>query len=396
MPEPTFREYTPADAEDLLGIRNAIFPPLTLSQWREGEKSNTASLAYLGDEIVGAIPMEFRDIQLAPGAVVSTIFEHAVGTREDMRSKGIGSGMIAAAREFLQDRVDVIMVYRGAERSPGYKFYDKTGHVDLLYLRTCTWEPAAGRGGDCAVGGLDEFLGDAEAVASVFAEMFAGHGGFPYRTGPEYWPMAMARGIYHVLPQQAHYIRYPRTGDLQGYIMVGERTGERADQPLQVQDAAATGPGALEECLRALGNLASDLGKPVTWMLSSEHPCLQAALDIGFVPQLRHMMIMGQVIAPQRLFGKVCTDLSLLSDLKINVWTPTTDYTLYEAPGAQKEITLEAKDWAIHRLLCRRLDLATAVRQDIVTVHSASEDIVNRLSEALPYDPWAYIAIDYT
>ncbi|HCU37505.1 MAG TPA: hypothetical protein DGT21_19360 [Armatimonadetes bacterium] len=396
MREPTFREYTPADADDLLSIRNAIFPPLTLDRWREAEEANTASLAYLGDEIVGAIPMEFRDIQLAPGAVASTIFEHAVGTREDMRSKGIGGGMIDAAREFLRDRVEVMMVYRGAERSPGYKFYEKTGHVDLLYLRTCTWEPAAGPGGNCATGGLDEFLADAEAVASVFAGMFAGHGGFPYRTGPEYWPMAMARSIYHVLPQQTHYIRYPRTGDLQGYIMVGERTGERADQPLQVLDVAATGPGSLEECLKALANLAADLGKPVTWMLSSEHPCLQAAIETGFVPQLRHMMIMGQVIAPERLFGKACTDLELLSDLKINVWTPTTDYTLYEAPGARTEITIEAKDWAIHRLLCRRLDLAAAVNGEIVTVLNGTDDIIDRLSRALPYNPWAYVAIDYT
>jgi GNAT superfamily N-acetyltransferase len=395
MSEITFREYRPADAEDLLSIRNAIFPPLSLEQWRACEPSNTAAMAYKGDEVVGAIPMELRDFQVAPGAVINTIFEHAVGTREDMRSQGIGSGMIGAAREFLAERVEAMMVYRGAERSIGYRFYEKSGHVDLIYLRTATWEPEQAPETDCAIGGLAELYADAEEVCGVFAGMFGQYGGFPYRDGPGYWERAMGRGIYMVIPQQTHYIRYPSSGPLEAYMIVGEKMGERADQPLQVQDAAGSSAG-VRECLKALANLAVDRAKTVAWTLSSEHPCLGVALEAGFKPDLRQMMIMGQVIAPQRLFDKVCVDAELVADLKINVWTPTRDYVLYEGPQAKTEVTIEAKDWSIHRLLCRRLDLAGAVAGDIVTIHNGTPEIVDRLSRALPYNVWAYPVIDYT
>ncbi len=396
MSEVTFREYTPADAEDLLGIRNAIFPPLTLEQWRKLEPTNTAAMAYIGDEPVGAIPLELRPFQVAPGAVIDTAFEHAVGTREDMRSRGIGSGMIAAAREFLQDRAEMLMVYRGAERSRGYRFYEKTGHVDLIYLRIATWKPEQLPAGDCTLGGVDELHADSEGILSVFTAMFGDYGGFPYRDGPGYWALAMRRGIYMVIPQNTHYIRYPAAGPLQAYMIVGEKTGDRADQPLQVEDAAATGPDALQHCLRTLANLAVERAKPVSWLLSSEHPCREVALDAGFQPDLRYTMIMGQVLTPQRLFGKVCTDLGLVADLKINVWTPTRDYTLYEGPEARTEVTIEAKDWAIHRLLCRRLDFASAVNGDIVSMLNATPDIIERISNVLPYNLWAYPTIDYT
>ncbi len=396
MSEVTFREYTPDDAEDLLTLRNAIFPPLTLEQWRKLEPVNTAAMACIGDELVGAIPLEFRPFQVAPGAIIDTAFEHAVGTREDMRSRGIGSGMIAAAREFLQDRAEMLMVYRGAERSRGYRFYEKTGHVDLIYLRAATWEPEQVPQGDCALGGLDELYADSEQIFSVFTAMFGDYGGFPYRDGPGYWELAMKRGIYMVVPQDTYYIRYPAGGPLQAYMIVGEKTGDRADQPLQIQDAAATDAEALQHCLQTLANMAVEKGKPVTWLLSSEHPCRQIAMDTGFKPDLRYTMIMGQVLAPQRLFRKVCTDLDLVADLKVNVWTPTRDYTLYEGPEANTEVTIEAKDWAIDRLLCRRLDFAGAVKSDIVSVLNATPDIIERISNALPYNAWAYPTIDYT
>ena len=395
MSEMTYREYRPDDAEDLLSIRNAIFPPLSLEQWRDCEPSNTAVMAYRGDEPVGAIPMEFRPFQVAPGTVIDTIFEHAVGTREDMRSKGIGSGMIDAAREFLTDRAEAMMVYRGAERSAGYRFYEKTGHVDLIYLRTATWEPEKADETDCAIGGLSELYADAEQVFAVFSAMFGEHGGFPYRYGPGYWERAMNRGIYMVIPQQTHYIQYPSSGPLEAYMIVGEKMGERADQPLQVQDAAANGEG-LGECFKALANLALEQSKAVSWLLSSEHPCREAALAAGFKPDLRQTIIMGQVIAPQRLFDKVCVDAQLVADLKINVWTPTRDYVLHEGPEAKTEVTIEAKDWAIHRLLCRRLDLADAVAGDIVSIQNGTREIVNRISRALPYNVWAYPVMDYT
>lgn len=400
MADITFREYTPDDAEDLLEIRNAIFPPLTVQQWRKTEHENTASMAYEGDEVVGAIPLEYRTFKLAPGCDISVCFEHAVGTREDMRGRGIGSGMIQKAREFLQDHCEMLLVYRGAERSIGYNFYVKSGHVDLIYMRGGTWDPnesPPSASDNCSAGDLDDLLAQSEDIHPVYQAMYGDIGGFPPRSDAGYWQRAMSRGIYMVIPQITHFIRYPAEGDIEAYLILGQRTGERADQPWIVQEAASSsGPEALREVFNTAGAMAADEDKTIQWSMQWEHPLRDFAADMGFETELRGMMIMGQVLAPQRLFKKACVDESLVEDLRIRVWTPTTDYVLYEGPQAKTEVTIEAKDWAMIRLLARRLDLAGCVAQDIVTVHNGTLDIIERITSALPYNPWCYHAIDYT
>ena len=82
------REAMPEDVDDILQVRNAIFPPLTPEEYL-ADPTMTCSIAYLDGEPVGAIPLSVRQFRLAPGVVVGAAFENAVGTREDMRSRGI-------------------------------------------------------------------------------------------------------------------------------------------------------------------------------------------------------------------------------------------------------------------------------------------------------------------
>ena len=130
----------PDEIEAMLSIRNAIFPPISAEDWRR-YRSDTASMAFLDGIPIGAIPLDQRRFQIAPGVVIDTAFEHAVGTRADFRSRGIGTAMIEAAAAFLHERAEALMVYRGAERSPGYRFYERSGHRDLIYMRTLSRPP---------------------------------------------------------------------------------------------------------------------------------------------------------------------------------------------------------------------------------------------------------------
>ena len=70
----------------------------------------------------------------------------------------------------------------------------------------------------------------------------------------------------------------------------------------------------------------------------------------------------------------------LLANLKINAWTPTKDYILFEGPVLEKEIIREAKDIIIQRLLTRRLDVMTAFRHDLLTIRNGVEAIAGRLA----------------
>ncbi len=387
-------EYTPELAEDALRIRNAIFPTVTLEDWLR-TTSMRGSLAYLGDEVVGCIPMDQREFLVAPGTPIAVIFENAVGTREDMRSKGIGTAMIQAAREFLADRIDVMMVYRGAERSPGYRFYVKSGHYDMIYVRHTAWgEPRGGSQG-VTMGGVDEIDADREGIHAAFAATYGGIAGFPRRYSG-YQSTQLRHHIYSVLPQSRLLFRYPAQGELEAYCIVGARTAEGADPSLAILEMASrTGPEAMRPVLEAVGAEAASRQVAVTRYTSHDDPFRLLAREMGFVEGLRQFMVMAQIIRPQALCEKTCTDLSLLADLKINVWTPTVDYVLHEGPEARREITIEAKDTELTRLLCRRLDVRWAIERDIISVRGGTPDISQRLGDAFAFSPWVYHHIDY-
>ena len=167
----------PDEIDDMLSVRNAIFPPVSREEWLK-HPTNTASMAYLEGVPIGAIPLDQRQFLIAPGKPIATAFEHAVGTREDFRSRGVGGRMIEAAREFLAERCECLMVYHGAERSPGYKFYTKSGHHDLIYMRTLTWEPSDVQAEDTHAGDRDEIIASQSELLRVFQQAFAEYGGF--------------------------------------------------------------------------------------------------------------------------------------------------------------------------------------------------------------------------
>jgi GNAT superfamily N-acetyltransferase len=390
----TCREYRSADVEDLLSIRNAIFPPLTVEQWRATEPDMTASLAYLEDEIVGAIPLDQRDFLAAPGAPLRAAFENAVGTREDMRSKGVGGAMIECAKHFLADRCDMLLVYRGGERSAGYRFYEKSGHRDLLYVREALWRPHVSDASG-AVLGLDELYAEQDSVYRAFQATYAGYAGFPPRH-EDYWREALGRMIYDVIPQETIYVRYPATGPLQAYIVAGVRQGRYANDYVVVDEAASlTGPAAMAQAFWCLGAEAARRNLGVMDYQCSDHPWRPLLGQLGFEESPRGLMIMGQIIRPQALFARTCLAPDLLADLRIRVWTPTTDYVLSEGDRPNREITIETKDEYLIRLLTRRLNFDAAVACDLVTLHGGDAKIAQRLSQAFPYAPWVYLHLDY-
>lgn len=387
-------ECTPGVAEDALAVRNAIFPPLTLDQWL-ATKTMTGAVAYLGDDPVGCIPMDQRDFLAAPDTPIRVIFENAVGTREDMRSKGIGTAMIDAAGEFLSDRIDVMMVYRGGERTDGYRFYEKSGHRDLIYLRGMTWREASGRTQGVGVGGPAEMAEDADEIHAAFAATYGELAGFPPRSAG-YQHAQLDHQIYTVIPQDTVYLRYPDRGELEAYCILAGHTEGKPDRPMMVDEMASrTGDEAMRKVLSAVGAEAASRERAVTRHSSHDDPFRPLAREVGFREDLRSTMIMARIVRPQALFEKTCVDAGLVEDLKINVWTPSQDYVLHEGPEARVEITIEGKDAEITRMLCRRLDVQRAVDHDIISIRNGTPEIAERLGSALPFARWVYHHIDY-
>ncbi len=384
----------PDEIEQMLSIRNAIFPPVSAADWLKFP-SNTASMAFLDDIPIGAIPLDQRPFQVAPGRIIDTAFEHAVGTRADFRSRGVGGAMIDAAREFLAERAEALMVYRGGERTAGYRFYERSGHRDLIYMRPMTWAPADVEAGDVAVGGLDDCLAIQPELLRVFNAAFGDYGGFrPREVG--YWEMALNDMIFTVIPQEVIFARYPADGELPASCIATVRTSQRPDEQISIMEIAGVSDSAVREALLGVCAEGARRGWPVSTIASVDSPWRMLMREMGFEEGLRATMIMGQPIAPARLFEKVAADLDAVAELKINVWSPDYDDTIWEGDDATREITVEGKELLVNRMLMRRLDIPSAVASDLLTIAGEQGDDRERLAAALPYVPWEYHKIDWT
>ena len=384
----------PEEIEEMLSIRNAIFPPISAEDWLR-YPANTASMAFIDDIVIGAIPLDQRPFQVAPGKIIETAFEHAVGTRGDFRSRGIGSAMIDAARDFLADRAEALMVYRGGERTAGYRFYERSGHRDLIYMRTLEWTPQDVEPAGVAVGDLDDCLASQEEMLRVFDAAFGEYGGFrPREVG--YWEMALNDMIFTVIPQETIFVRHPAEGELEAYCIATVRTDARPDNSVSILEIAGISDDAVREVLRGVCEQGRSRDWPVSTIAGVDSPWRMLMREMGFVEGPRHTMIMGQPIAPARLFEKVCADPEAVAGLKISVWSPDLDALIWEGPEAEREIVVEGKELLIYRMLMRRLDVAAAVASDLLTIRDEQADDRERLAAALPFCPWEYHRLDWT
>src|SRR5688500_5707215 len=91
----TIRHAQKEDREPVLDFIRAMgFNPRDAVTW-DGLHM-TAVTAWAGSELVGAIPLEARPFQLAPGTVVTTLHQTAVAVHPDYRGRGVGSQLQAA------------------------------------------------------------------------------------------------------------------------------------------------------------------------------------------------------------------------------------------------------------------------------------------------------------
>ncbi len=385
------REMRPDELSVMLGLRNAVFGDVSEQQWRK-DATQTSAVAFMDGEIVAAIPLSLRRYRIRPGQVIRVAFENAVGVREDLRGKGIGSIVIAAAGEFLADRCDALMVYRGGERSAGYRFYQKTGHVDLHYSQTCALAEPRRCETSAKEGDTEQFLAAEEEIAPVFESAYGRFGGFPERE-PGYWKRALDSVIYACLPREFSSLFLRKDGRLVGYALLGAYTERWVDKRWHVLEMAAerNDPALIEEILAAACDSAARRGLGVQMEAPRWHPVFPTLTKLGFTVAQRGQIIQGrpldfEAMMRSQLDGKV-------SDLTVKFSTPARDFALEFGTGARKAI-LEMKDDTLVRLLFGRIDLLEAIRLEQVTV-VGDDATVRSLAAALPFVPWLYHEIDY-
>lgn len=390
-----FREYDPQqDSEPVRELLNVVFASAAVSAegWaRWTARDFTAPVALVDGKIAGAIPLFRRTYRVAPGTEVTAFVENRVGVAEPLRDKGLGSGMQACAKQFLQGRGDVLMVYRGAERSKGYRFYEKNGLLDISYPIATTLEPASEPAPGTRWVSEEEFFAQASLWHDIFAACYGRYGGYPARhpgylreiIGSVTWQEAMR--------QEFSFCMAEENGRPVGYMVLGLR-----NEALQVMELAVLG-GSVEWARRLLA-AARGRGAPVRCYAT--HGCLLALAlrRIGANPPPRErgaMILMVHVLDVASTARKVWRAVPALRDVEVRVWTPERDGVLHAASNPRRVLTLEMKEHTLARLLMRRLDVARAVAEERITLHGDEPGDPEAVSNALDPCPWMYHPIDY-
>ncbi len=401
MKEIIAREFRPEELETGLNVRNKIFPPITVEDW-QSTGPLTASMAFDGDEVVGFIPLAFREFKLAPDITITTAFENAVGTREDYRGRGVGTKMIEAAREFLKGRAQALCVYREDEFSKGYNFYAKTGHVDLHYVRHFIKDVSVGRVHDGVIvsHGRHEIEAVQDEFLDVFEETYYNYGGFPPRH-LGYWSKALNMTIYKIWPAQFYLLRLIREGRLLAYIIAQSRknTNSSGRKRLEVLEMASRGRDehSIKILLESAGQLCKEEGlDEVDVFMGDFNPFINVLESLGFCQGPRYFQIMALNHDPKGLFDKAWKERFYLPGVEVQVQTPMRNLTLLESHGCEvRNVTLEMKEDTFMRWLMGRIDFRTRVREGTITVMNGNDSIIDDITKAIPLCDWEYHHIDF-
>lgn len=392
-----YREMQPDDVLQALALRNEVFSDALVTQedWERDEM--LAAIAVLEGEVVGAIPLALREVVIAPGVTITAAFENSVGTREELRSQGIGRNMIATAREFLPERADALFVYRGDERSDGYRFYATTNHYDMLYSRHYRFgSPETGHlpPGITLAGKESVFL-NMERLEAVFNSTYGRHGGYPQRS-EGYWQRALSSSIYAEFPTDFSFVHIIQSEELLGYAICGVRS-TRHNSTAHVLEMATLGADLSigQRILTGVASVAAERKLGVDIQVSAADPFLPLLQSYGFAPEPRGTIIMAQVIDAPSFFEKHWHQRFDLYNTALVVRTPQDDYPLIEPEVRQSTLTLEMKEETLHRWLLARLDLRARLAEGSVTAYGASDQVIERVCDAIPCAPWAYHFIDW-
>jgi len=385
------REMKRADIPEMTRVRNSIFTRHAIAEadWNEDE---TAVLAFENGRMVGAIPLDMRDFTITPGVNIRTAFENSVGVVKGMRGKGVGTAMIECAAKFLQRRCHALFVYRGGETSRPYNFYRKTGHHDLHFTRRYTLaRPAKLRRSPLITMEAGEALRFEPQLLRMFRDCYGRMAGF----------RAHERGYYaaaldsHIFQEMRYdFVRLgcvEAGGGMRAYALFCG-SGE---QVIVLEMAARhCSNAAMAKLLAGLGDFAARRNAELVVPTSDTSPFIGTMRRMGFAGGPRGRIILARILRPKAVFDLVWKRPAGLRDLKLVIWTPTFSFTALEGSKDGPSVTLEMKEETMTRLLLARLDLASAITEERVTVRGGDEKIVRRICRGFRFCPWIYHHLD--
>jgi GNAT superfamily N-acetyltransferase len=386
-------EYDPKEVDEVLAFRNAVFGEIDRAQW---EAMNcTAVVARDGEQLVGFIPLQYREQCLRPGLAVPVVYENAVGVAEGRRGQGIGSRMIAVAAEFIRKRVDALFVIRGGERSEGYRFYRKTGHGDLSYM--CFYDlppevhwPAAEEAG---IELLDrERWLDLEPQLLALHEQRYGRFGGGWQRAPGYWRTILDGHVYR--DRKWWLIALGAGGErVRGYLVASHGLW-KASPDLCLYEVVGEDDATTAQLLRYARGLAGGERFRAPY-ISLANPIRPLLREMGFEESESSPHIMARILRPDRIFQRLAAGSNLLDTLSLTVATPHRVLAVNAPPEPRYTVRLEMKESLLSRLFCCRLDLEAALEMELVRWNGRDPALKRTLCEIFSFADWVQWFTDF-
>lgn len=382
------REYREEDEASCLELRNRVFPPISVDDWRHG---STAAVAYLEGRLVGVIPFVLRNYALRQDLSVVSAVANSVAVSEALRGRGIGTRMMSAAAGFLQDRADTMMVYTGDEPAGRqYRFYRATGHVDVAYpviyrLRAAGAPPAGFRAEVSSVELIDKLEDELLAVFGMCWRDYGGH----VRRERGFYRRALSSHIFVEVPYDGmSLISLSERERLSAYAIVGVREAQAT-----VLEWAWASPGAESALVSALHRFGlSHRAEVAVW--SCRVPALPfGSPDAEWQRDGRDAVVVGQVLRPDRIWARMGTHDTGSPLPTLSMWTPKRQLVL-NADG-KGLVSLEMKEWQFHQMLFCRGSLENDVRLQRITAGAGTWEEIGQLNRIFRSAPWEYHHLDY-
>ncbi|WP_407267924.1 GNAT family N-acetyltransferase [Radiobacillus sp. PE A8.2] len=398
------KEVSNDNLQNALDIRNNIFPTITVKDWNRGGPK-TGSLAYAGDEPVGFIPMFLKQVKITPQLTITAAFENAVGTKEEYRGMGVGGKMIDAAGQFLQGKADALFVYRGDERSKAYHFYEKTGHVDLLYTRNHSVDLSISKQHPQVeiTEGKQDIIANQANLLEIFQDTYYTYAGFPKRE-KGYWKEALESTYFASRPANFYLLALKKQGRMIAYLIASTQKKpirKYAQNRLTILEMAATyaNESNMKVVLEAACSFADKLGlEGLSINTGDDHPFLPLLRTLGFESNQRGIQVMCKSFNSKALFQKLWKDDLVLPGVELKIWTPEQDFIALksnqDSPNKQT-VTLEMKESTLTKWLMGRIDFSSRVKEGTITVHNGNQNILDQLANAVPHYKWEYHQLDF-
>jgi GNAT superfamily N-acetyltransferase len=247
----------------------------------------TAITAWASAQLIGAIPLEPRPLQVAPRRVVTTLHQTAVAVHPDYRGRGVGSRLQAALQAEPPVPAELATVFREEPKSAAYRWYVQSGFTAVMHIDS--WFLSDPKADDALLPppGYEEREPILDASGSLDALWRKAHGGrFAGVVDRTRRPLAPWLAVH---PYRSRYqfqlVTLPnKAGDLAGYALLGVGRLHSETIRADLLELIADSPSSRADTVRAVLDAAAANGwQPVRWPIAaSDGESVELAAQLGF------------------------------------------------------------------------------------------------------------------